>query len=349
MRVAVLGAGRMGVVRATALAADPRVDEVVISNRSPDRAVALAEQLQGPGRPLGDRPQVRAAPWEERDSLDQDATVVTLATSGHDEVLRRVLTRGRPVLCEKPIAPGLAETVELIELAAGHGTVLQVGFQRRFDSGLRELQERIHDGRLGTVYALRLISHDHEPAPREFIEHSGGVFRDLHVHDLDLVRWLTGEEVETVYATGAVRLHQEYADFDDADVSLIHAVTTSGIQVSIHGARHDPLGLDVRVEAFGSLDSATAGLNARTPLHLVDGSLAAGADGSAAAAYSGFVDRFREAFDAETAAFVDLVAGLRDNPCPPGEALESLRAALACQRSADTGTVVRVADVDLTP
>lgn len=331
----------MAAVRVAALVADPRVDDVVVANRTHERAVALAERLGA-----------RAVPWAGLDGVGpdgvgQDATVVALSTTGHGAVLREVLKRGQPVLCEKPIAADVAETVELSELASRHETVLQVGFQRRFDRGLREVHERIRDGRLGTLYSLRIISHDHAPAGRDFIANSGGIFRDLHVHDLDLVRWLTGEEVATVYATGTVRAHQEYAEFGDADVSLVHAVTTGGIQVSIHGARHDPVGLDVRVEAFGSLDSVSAGLNDRTPLHAVDGGEPTGR--AAAAPYSGFVDRFQDAFDAETVAFVDVVAGTRVNPCPPSEALESLRAAIACQRSADTGAVVRVGDVGLSP
>ncbi len=228
----------------------------------------------------------------------------------------------------------------MIAVADRFGSTVQIGFQRRFDPGIRDLHDRIADGRLGTVYSLRLMSHDITPSTLEFAAGSGGIFRDLHVHDLDLVRWLTGSEVETVFASKAVREHQQYAELDDADVSLIHAVTTSGVQVSVHGARHDPVGHDVRVEAFGSLDSAATGVNARTPVHTLDDG-----GGLPADPYRGFVDRFRAAFASETTAFVDLVVGGGTNPCPPQEALASLRAAIACEQSVTTRAPVRVASV----
>jgi myo-inositol 2-dehydrogenase / D-chiro-inositol 1-dehydrogenase len=329
VRVAVIGAGRMASVRVADLVADPRVAEVQVINRTRSRAAELAERFGA-----------RVMSWDDFDPTAVDATVVTLATAAHADVLRRVLAGGRPVLCEKPIALGLVETAEIMDLAAGLGSPLQVGFQRRFDPGVRDLHERIHDGRLGILYALRIISHDHEPSTPEFITGSGGIFCDLHVHDLDLVRWLTGSEIDSVYATSAVRAHPQYAEAGDADVSLVHAVTTSGVQVSIHGARHDPLGLDVRVEAFGQLDSVAAGTNRRTPIHLLDDEGHRPLD-----PYSGFVDRFRTAFAAETAAFVRLVTQGGPNPCPPEAALESLRAAIACQQSARTGQVVPVREI----
>jgi myo-inositol 2-dehydrogenase/D-chiro-inositol 1-dehydrogenase len=329
MRIVVVGAGRMGAVRVEDLAADPRVDEVLVTNRTQARAVELAERF-------GARP----VEWSALDGLRIDGTVVALATEAHAGPLAQVVRRGGPVLCEKPIALTLADTASVIALAARHGATLQIGFQRRFDAGMRAVRDRIVAGRLGTVYALRMVSHDHAPSSAEFLAGSGGIFRDLHVHDLDLVRWLTNDEIATVFATSAVRAHPQYAQFDDADVSLIHAVTRGGVQVSVHGARHDPLGHDVRLEALGSLDSVTTGLNHRTPLRALDDDLATNA-----APYVGFVDRFRDAFRHETAAFVGLVAAGGASPCPPESALESLRAAIACERSVATGAPVRVADV----
>ncbi|MDP4585710.1 MAG: hypothetical protein NWS64_00235, partial [Microbacteriaceae bacterium] len=151
---------------------------------------------------------------------------------------------------------------------------------------------------------------------------------------------LTGSEVDRVFATKSVREHRDYADFDDADVSSVIAVTTTGVQVIITGTRHDALGHDVRLEAFGSKDSVSAGLNARTPLRTIEGDLGVNQN-----PYSGFVDRFRDSFRNETRAFVSFALGEIDNPCPPDSALESLRIAVACERSIETGAAVRVSDV----
>jgi myo-inositol 2-dehydrogenase/D-chiro-inositol 1-dehydrogenase len=329
MRIAVIGAGRMGAIRVEDLAADSRVDEVIVTNRNPERADQLAARFGA-----------RAVPWADRDQLDADATVVALATDAHGDLLHAVLTRGRPVLCEKPIALTLEQTAEVIELAGRSGAPLQIGFQRRFDPGLQAMRAAVSGGHVGVLYSMSLISHDHAPSSREFIAGSGGIFRDLHVHDADLIRWITGSEIASVYATQAVRAHTDYAEFGDADVTVIHVVTESGVQAVIRGARHDALGHDVRVELHGSQDSLTAGLTGRTPLRALDGSLPVDVD-----PYTGFVDRFREAFRRETSSFVDLVRGDIENPCPPDSALESLRVAIACEESVRTGRAVAVADI----
>ena len=335
MRILVVGAGRMGALRAEDLAADGRVEQVLVTNRTPDRAAAVAAGVGG-----------TAVPWEElaRVAADADGVVVAPATAAHAEVLDVVLPLGRPVLCEKPIATTLAGTRRAVDRAAGHGTAVQVGFQRRFDAGLRAMHDLARTGALGTLYALRLLSHDHEPSSPEFIATSGGIFRDLAVHDLDLVAWLTGSPVASVHATIAVREHPRFdvrhpgaaGPVPDGDVAVVHVVTASGVQVTLHEARHDPRGHDVRAELYGSGDSVAAGLNERTPLLPLDGAPLG------TAPYGGFVDRFRESFRAETAAFVGLVAG-GPNPCPPEAAFDALRAAIGCELS-----VLRGGPVDVT-
>ena len=329
MKVLVVGAGRMGAIRVEDLAADPRVSEVLVTNRNEQRAHELAGAFNA-----------TVVPWEKALTPVADAVVVAVGTDAHDHVLRGILPQGIPVLCEKPIAMTLAATSELIDLAESSGSPLQIGFQRRFDKPIRAVHDIIASGEIGTLYSLTMTAHDHTPSAREFIAGSGGIFRDMHVHDFDLVRWLTGSEVESVSATRAVRENQDYADFDDADVSSVIAVTTSGIQVIITGTRHDALGHDVRLEAFGSQDSVSAGLNSRTPLRAIENDLNLNTN-----PYRGFVDRFRDAFKNETHAFVTFARGEITNPCPPDSALESLRIAIACEQSIATGHITRVADV----
>lgn len=326
MRIAVIGAGRMGRIRVEDLVTDTRVSEVVVTNRTDARAHEVAEELGA-----------TAVNWSDDALLDADAFVITTGTDTHLDHLTRLLPLGRPLLCEKPIALTLAHTQRAIDLAERHGTPFQIGFQRRFDPGLRAIHDRIADGGLGTLYSLVLTAHDHEPSGRDFIAGSGGIFRDMHVHDFDQVRWLTGEEIAWVHATAAVRQHRQYAEFDDADTAMIIGATTDGMPFSISGTRHDPVGHDVRLEAFGSTDSVAAGLTARTPLHALPDSDAAW---DVRDPYRGFVDRFRAAFLNETRAFVSFSLGEIPNPCPPDSALESLRAAIACEQSIRTGSPV---------
>lgn len=346
MRIVVIGAGRMGVIRAEDLVADGRVDEVVIANRRPERAAELAARLDAV--PSG--PRVTTAAWGEWP--DADGYAVTTATDTHAELIGALASRGRPLLVEKPLAMTLEECDELIAVT-DH---MQIGFQRRFDVGIRCIKEAIASGRLGVLYSLTLTAHDIAPGTPEFIAGSGGTFRDMLVHDLDLARWLTGSEIASVYATGTVRHHPDYAAADDFDVVTATLTTRDGVPVLVSGTRHDPVGHDIRMEAFGSLDSMSAGLVPRTPLHAAEaepvdqspellGEFLGDIPRGVIQPFAGFMDRFRPAFAAETSAYVDFVRGERDNPCTPAEARAALALAIACDLSAREGRVVDVAEV----
>ena len=332
MRIVVVGAGRMGVIRAEDLATDGRVDEIVITNRNPERAAELAARVGG-----------SVAPWPT-DTSDPDAWpiadgyAVTTSTDTHADIIGALASLGRPLLIEKPLAMSLEETDRIIDLSGD--VTMQIGFQRRFDAGIRAIKDAIDSGRLGVLYTMTLTAHDMTPGSPDYIAGSGGTFRDMLVHDLDLARWLSGSEIATVYATGHVRDNPDYAAANDHDVVAVHLTMANGVPILISGTRHDPVGHDIRMEAFGSLDSISAGLNHRTPIHLADGDLNVDAD-----PYGGFMDRFRAAFTAETSAFVDVVRGERDNPCPPEASRAALAAAVACEISAREGRVVDMTEI----
>lgn len=329
MQVVVIGAGRMGGIRAQDLARDPRIDDVLIANRTPERAKDLATHIDA-----------TAIDWSAILDVEADAYVMALATDAHSDLLTDLLARGVPVLCEKPIALTINETRQICELAQASGAQLQIGFQRRFDAGMAQAQQAVASGQLGKLYDIVLTSRDHTPPDRTFLPGSGGIFRDLHVHDLDLVAWVSGSPIATVQAASVIRGEGHYAEFDDADITRIIARTESGVLASICGARHDARGHDVRMEVFGSSDSLSAGITSRTPLATLDDpDLGIDID-----PYTGFIDRFREAFRTETKSFVDVIGGAT-NPCPPESALDALRAAIACEVSARSGAVVTVADV----
>ncbi len=336
MRIVVVGAGRMGIIRAEDLAADGRVDEIVIANRNPARAAELAARVGGQVVPWGEWP-------------DADGYAVTTATDTHAELIGALADRGAPLLVEKPLAMTLEECDALMAVTDN----MQIGFQRRFDAGIRGIKEALDSGRLGVLYTLNLTAHDIAPGTPEFIAGSGGTFRDMLVHDLDLARWITGSEISTVYATGTVRNHPDYAAADDFDVVTATLTTESGVPILVSGTRHDPVGHDIRMEAFGSLDSISAGLVPRAPLHAAEaddepellGEFLGDIPRGIIEPFTGFMDRFRPAFTAETSAYVDFVRGERDNPCTPAEARAALALAIACDLSAREGRIVDVAEV----
>jgi myo-inositol 2-dehydrogenase/D-chiro-inositol 1-dehydrogenase len=301
MRIAVLGTGRMGARRAGLLAARPDVDEVVVAGRDRARADEVAAAAGAHG-----------ATVEEALAGRPDGVVVASATADHAAQLEACAALGVPVLCEKPIALTVEDTSRAIERLRDAGVVAQVGFQRRFDQAFTAARGDAAAGRLGTLYSLRISAHDDAPPPERYLPGSGGIFRDMHVHDFDLARWITGREVATAYATGDVRGREYVARHGDADVSAALLTMDDGLPVLVDGSRHDPRGYLVAMEVLGSAGAAT--------VDRVEGQ-------------TSFAERFADAFAAETDAFAVLVRDGGDSPCPPEAALEALRVAVACDRS----------------
>ena len=322
MRIAVIGAGRMGAIRAEDLISVGA--KVTIFNRRDAGADDLAKKLK-----------CNSANYGDLLKLDFDGYVVATATNSHIAILNELIPRGKPILCEKPISLTVEETDSVIEKCKKYGTEIQVGFQRRFDPPISQAAKKVSSGDVGTLYAMHMYAHDHQPSSLEFLDGSGSIYRDLHVHDFDLVRWITQSEIVKVYATQAVREHQQYAKYNDADVSLISLTTESGVQVAITGTRHNPVGHDVRFEVFGSKDSISVGLNLKTPIHDIEGEI-----GFNEIRYTGFIERFRQAFAEESLAFIKFVQGKTANPCRPINARQALVVAVACEESIRSGSAV---------
>ncbi|HET8814995.1 MAG TPA: Gfo/Idh/MocA family oxidoreductase [Solirubrobacterales bacterium] len=323
MRIALLGTGRMAQIRGAALSALPEVKEVLVA--SPD-----AERREGFAAAIGGSPCAPAS----LAAREFDAVVVCTRTSEHREGIELAATRRLPVFCEKPIALGLKETAAVLALCASQGIELQVGFHRRFDTEIARIQELWQGGDLGVPYVARVAAHDRDLTPEHYIPTSGGIWRDLHVHDFDTLRFLSGEEVETVSAAAAVRLHERFSAHEDFDSAAVLLVTESGFPCVVTGTRHNPAGYDVRVEVVGSQMSVAAGVAPPAVLQDCGGE-----------EWLGFAERFAGAFAAEIEAFVELVAGRGPNRCPAGAALEALRVAIACEISAREGRTVRLDEV----
>lgn len=309
-----LGTGRMGEFRAQWLAAHPDVEEVLVGSIRRDTVQSVLD----------------ASP---------DGVVIASATPDHPAQVRACAERGLPMLCEKPISLTLSETRAVLAIA---GDLLQVSFERRFDPGFVEARRLVAGGALGTLYNVRLTSFDHEPSPEHFIPGSGGIFRDMHIHDFDTLRWLTGSDVAEVYAVGAVRRWERYARHGDVDTAAVLLMMEDGLPAVVAGSRHDPRGYDCRAELLGSEDSVAVGVDARTPLRTLE----PGAARPATEPYDGFLDRFSPAFDSELRAWLEFVRGERENPCPGDASLHALRIAVACERSRAERRVVALSEVD---
>lgn len=334
MKVAVLGAGRIGSFRARVLNELPEVDEIVVGNRTVERAEKLAREVGG-----------TAGTIDEAIDSGPDAVFVSLATEMHAPALHRCIDAGLPIFCEKPIALTLPETAAVLEHAEEAEALIQIAFQRRLDPDYRRVYEEIRSGNVGALYSVRITAHDAEPAPEEFIASSGGTYRDLHIHDFDLARWLTGLDVEQVYAVGSVRGFDRYAKFGDVDNVAILMTMSDGLPVLITGTRHNPRGHDFRMEVFGSEDSLSVGQNSLSQPRPVEPNAITPDKGP----YKDFMERFGESLRQETMAFIEVMRGERENPSPPASAMEALRVAVACEVSREEGRPVRVAEIQDEP
>ncbi len=317
MKVALLGAGRIGAMHARLLASLPDV-ELLVTDVDAARTAAVAAETGA-----------RAMPSVSSAIAAADALAIASSTDTHAELVRAGLARGIPMFCEKPLAKDLAGSILLAREVEARNGVLQLGFQRRFDPGYQEARRLIASGDLGTVYLARLAGHDPAPPPEAYIPASGGLFRDFSVHDFDIIRWLLATEVEEVYAAGAVRGFPVFAKYGDVDSAVLALRMCDGVLVAMTASRHDPRGYDVRAELFGSRDSISVGLDARMPLRSVE----PGVPAPTQAGWTGFIERFTPAYTAELTAFVEVAAGRLPSPCTARDGVESLRIAEAATRS----------------
>jgi myo-inositol 2-dehydrogenase/D-chiro-inositol 1-dehydrogenase len=319
MRIGVIGTGRIGALHAHVLSRHSEVGSLVVTDTDQNRAHEIGQRLGA-----------TVAPGvNEVFSWGVDAVVITAATSAHSDLIRRAARYGLPAFCEKPIALDLRSTLEAIADVEAAGTVLQMGFQRRFDAAHVAAQEAVWSGRLGRLHTVRALSAEPAPPPAEHLALSGGLYRDVLIHDFDSLRWVTGREVAEVYAAGSAAGPAMFRDAGEVDTAAVVLTLEDGTLATVTGTRLNGAGYDQRMELAGELDQLVVGLDERTPF------FSAGPGGPSAAEkpWSGFLERFAPAYQAELYTFLDVVRGDRPNPCDGRQALEALRIAEACELS----------------
>jgi myo-inositol 2-dehydrogenase / D-chiro-inositol 1-dehydrogenase len=316
VRVGLIGAGRIGAFHAHTLADHPDVTGIVITDPLSERAMVVAGEI-------GAEVAVDADAMLGR----IDAMVIAAGTDAHAPMMHLAADAGIPVFCEKPIATDLPSTDSVVEHLRSAGIPAQIGFQRRFDVGYRNAKELVDSGRLGHLYSVRTTTHDYDPPPPGYID--TGIFLDTQIHDFDIVRYVTGQEVLEVYADGHTVTTEAFGDERPVDTGVVVLALTDGTRVIMSGIRHDPLGHDVRMELFGTGDSVSVGLDPHLPLRSVEEGVAPPVEPTPKT----FLDRFAPAYRAEIAAFVAVAQRNAASPCTPEDAREALRIAMACNVS----------------
>jgi myo-inositol 2-dehydrogenase/D-chiro-inositol 1-dehydrogenase len=318
VRIAVLGVGRLGASHAATLAALPGVTKLTLYDADAARAAEIAAPLKA-----------QAVTSIDDAFAAADAMVIVTPTDTHAPLIKRAIDAGLPTFCEKPIAIGIAETREIVEHVKRRNGRLQIGFQRRFDAGYQRAQRELRSGSLGAVYSFVMVSCDRTPPPDAYIKTSGGQFKDQLIHDFDITRWLFGQEVTEVTATGSTKGVPQYEGLGDVGTSAVLVKLADGTLGLITGLRHNEAGYDIHVEIHAAKDTLAIGIDPRTPWRSVE----ADAPKLAGPAYPSFFVRFGDAYRAELAHFLRFAKGEADNPCTAADALEALRVAEAAGRS----------------
>ena len=319
MRIGLIGVGRIGAFHAQTLTDLAVVDELVITDAVPDLARQVGERLGV---------DIAATPADVL-SAGVDGVVVASSTGTHPDLIRACVQAGIAVFCEKPVAALAEDALALRDELKGSSTPIQIGFPRRFDAGYMAAREDLASGALGYVHTVRSTTLDPAPPPEAYIRGSGGIFNDCAIHDFDSIRYVTGQEVLEVYATGT----NQGVDYIEAAGDVESATTiltlSGGTLAVVSNSRSNGRGHDVRLELLGRKDSVAAGLDDRLPLRSADPAVRF----PAGTPWDFFMDRFADAFRSELTAFTEVVAGTRPSPCTLHDGVEASLIAEAATRS----------------
>ncbi len=316
--VAVFGAGRIGHRHARTVASEIRGAKLAaICDVNLEAARELAD-LTACDRITND-------PAEIFNDSSVQAVIIGTSTDSHASLIEAAAASGKDIFCEKPIALDLETTDRAIAAAERAGVRLQIGFQRRFDKAYAKVSQMIESGDLGKIEVVRDTMRDPNPPHESYIPTSGGLFRDMVIHDFDCVRWLMRSEPVEIFAMGANLVDPVFAKYGDIDTCVVNIKFESGSLGAIDASRRSGFGYDVRTEIFGSQSAVMIGDGRETPLVRLD------SNGVWSDHIYWFLDRFDGAYVEEIRTFVDCIR--QDQPVPVTGA--DGRAALAMAYAAE--------------
>ncbi len=302
IRVGVIGTGRIGKLHIEHLAQGiPAADLVALCSLDRPSMDSLAAQFNV-AKTTDDYTELLADP-------EIGAVLITSATNTHVEISQAAAKAGKHIFCEKPIALDLKQIDETLAIVEKARVKFQVGFQRRFDVSFMRIREAVASGEIGEPHILRITSRDPAPPPIEYIKVSGGIFLDMMIHDFDMARYLIGDEIIEIYATGDVRVDPEISEAGDIDTAVITGRFRNGVIVTIDNSREAVYGYDQRVEVFGAKGMVTAA-NPLTDTVSVSGSKGT----RAALPPHFFVERYKTAYLSELQAFFKCI---QEDTLPP--------------------------------
>ncbi len=331
VRMAVLGMGRQGQIHSKNIAYRiPEAELVCVSDITMDRA----RQVGIDGVELYDDYTAILA----RDDIH--AIVIATSTDTHEQVIRETAQAGKDMFCEKPIATTLEAIDVLLGIVDAAGIRFQVGFNRRFDPTFMRVREHVESGKVGTPYIVNITSRDPEPPSIEYLKVCGGIFFDTTVHDFDMARFVTGDEIVEVYATGNVLVDERIGELGDLDTTMVTLKFRSGAVGSINNSRRTGYSYDQRVEVFGSVGCAIAQNETPNRVELTDPQ---GTHRDVPLYFN--IERYPEAFFGEVNAFVQAIVSDKPVPVTGHDGRTAVALSMAAKKSWQENRPVKLEEI----
>ncbi|MGC4026927.1 MAG: inositol 2-dehydrogenase [Mesorhizobium sp.] len=327
VRFGLLGAGRIGKVHAKAVASNPDAKLVAVADAFDKAAQELAKSYGAEVRTIDDIEKAK----------DIDAVVICTPTDTHADLIERFARAGKAIFCEKPIDLDAKRVRECLKVVEDTGATLMVGFNRRFDPHFAAVRKAIDDGAVGNVEMVTIVSRDPGAPPVDYIKRSGGIFRDMTIHDFDMARFLLGEEPVSVSAHAAVLVDKAIGEAGDFDSVSVILQTKSGKQAIISNSRRATYGYDQRIEVHGSKGMVAAENQRPVSIEV------ANADGyTRPPLHDFFMTRYTEAYANEIASFIEAkTKGKKAQPSGT-DGLAALLIADAALQSVKEGKAIQI-------
>jgi myo-inositol 2-dehydrogenase/D-chiro-inositol 1-dehydrogenase len=331
VRFALFGAGRIGTLHAANIAAShPRARLYCVYDTDAAAAAATAA-----------RHDARVAASVEAALADPqvDAVLIASSTSTHVDLITAAALAGKAILCEKPIDLDIARVDRCRSAIAGTGVAVQLGFNRRYDRSHRAVRDAVRAGQIGALELLMITSRDPGMPPLSYLAVSGGIFRDMTIHDFDLARFILGDDpITDLYASGSIMVEPKLAELGDVDTAMVVMRAASGALVHINNSRRAVYGYDQRVEAFGAEGMVQSGNLRASTLTRSD----ARATDIREPLLNFFTERYRQAYLDELSEFIDVVEGNRQPTADFEDGRCALILANAAMESLRSGNGVRL-------
>lgn len=333
LNIGIIGAGRIGKIHADNILRFPNAKITAISDlfAGPELEAWAAER--GIGYVTKNSDDIMSNP-------DIDAVFICSSTDTHVPLIKQAAQANKHIFCEKPVSMDISQTEEALEAVKAAGVKLQIGFNRRFDHNFKRVREHVQGGTIGEPHLIKITSRDPNPPGEDYIKVSGGLFMDMAIHDFDMARYLSGSEVEEVYAQGQVLVDPVFSKYGDIDTAIITLRFRNGALGVIDNSRKAVYGYDQRVEVFGSKGSVTVandhpnsavvstaeGIVSDKPLHF-------------------FLERYNGAYVDETQQFIESLLNGKPLVVDGNDGLQAEKIALAAKLSVSLNRPVKLSEV----